>query len=849
MHIRWLLLSITIFGAFLACSDGDARKIKLADVADGESAANARASVVRLAENEQRAIAIVAFHNNSKDHSLNWLCRGLADMLRTELSQSPYLSVFQLAQTGENLVATSDSAASIASELFAAREAQAEILLTGKFSREANQLTIHTEMIDVLSGQVVRRVAVQGESLERIFSMVDELSQKVHGDLRDGTGEFADSRLELADMTRSIEAFRCYSEALANRDKLLFVEAEQCLKDAIAYDSTFAMAYLRMAQIKRSLMDSDEFKYYFGKVKQYSHKLGESDLVFVELLEESFKRDYRAYSHTLKNAVKRNPSNIELRLELAQFYANIGNLNDALMSFETVLAKDPGHANTLNLMGYLFAKRGDFTTALQYIEKYKAARPDEPNPFDSKGEILMRAGRLDEAVEEFNVVMRRWPQFFFTALRLAEIAVEKGDMAEALHYSDYSVEHAPSTQVKLHTKVYRALIYWRFGQPEVAARIFSEVLNAQPTEVYPMMLAAELYKSLGDSLQAERLEQTAFRHFEAKLLNQPPDVELINSFLSFSFSTQSIPPEKLVTLLEHIEPKMAASDIQTLLRFSLGYNYLRAGNRDAAHRLFADHGEALIDLFTMKYNNGWGSGWKYIIETMDYEATVKPENNPFIQRLLEIARSTDRKDLQYLSKLLRARIYEQQENIPAVQKEFRDLGMPMEYQWDLAGPFSGKTESPFNYAFPPEMRQKTQSDHVFNGKAHPWQPANDGFMDGYINLQSQFQPYTWAVAYAWTYVYASEEQKVQIRLGTDETCKLWLNDDLIWQHYLKEDAKLDRDLVTVVLRPGYNKLLLKITNTDFDWGFYLRITGENGDGLPGISFHSPADVHQNLSAN
>ncbi|MCB0301242.1 MAG: hypothetical protein KDE52_14390, partial [Calditrichaeota bacterium] len=133
--------------------------------------------------------------------------------------------------------------------------------------------------------------------------------------------------------------------------------------------------------------------------------------------------------------------------------------------------------------------------------------------------------------------------------------------------------------------------------------------------------------------------------------------------------------------------------------------------------------------------------------------------------------------------------------------------------------------------------------------AHPWQPANDGFMDGYINLQSQFQPYTWAVAYAWTYVYASEEQKVQIRLGTDETCKLWLNDDLIWQHYLKEDAKLDRDLVTVVLRPGYNKLLLKITNTDFDWGFYLRITGENGDGLPGISFHSPADVHQNLSAN
>ena len=64
----------------------------------------------------------------------------------------------------------------------------------------------------------------------------------------------------------------------------------------------------------------------------------------------------------------------------------------------------------------------------------------------------------------------------------------------------------------------------------------------------------------------------------------------------------------------------------------------------------------------------------------------------------------------------------------------------------------------------------------------------------------------------------------------------------------KHNNQIDRDLVTVVLHPGMNKLLLKVTNTDLEWGYYLRITDLEGNGIPDIKFHSAAEIKQSLAS-
>ena len=93
-----------------------------------------------------------------------------------------------------------------------------------------------------------------------------------------------------------------------------------------------------------------------------------------------------------------------------------------------------------------------------------------------------------------------------------------------------------------------------------------------------------------------------------------------------------------------------------------------------------------------------------------------------------------------------------------------------------------------------------------------------------------------------------EQRVVQLRLGSDEDVKLWLNGDPVWQAYRKPgdlpyaskpDARLDHDVVQVVLRPGRNRVLLKVTNTLADWGFVLRVTDDRGRGFPDLELVAP----------
>jgi len=110
-----------------------------------------------------------------------------------------------------------------------------------------------------------------------------------------------------------------------------------------------------------------------------------------------------------------------------------------------------------------------------------------------------------------------------------------------------------------------------------------------------------------------------------------------------------------------------------------------------------------------------------------------------------------------------------------------------------------------------------------------------------VNLKTVLKDANWSVGYALVYIKSPDERKVQIRTGANDAYKLWFNDELVLQRYYTKttDAVLDRDLVAVALRPGYNKVLIKVENAIHDWGFYLRVTDENGYGFKDISFHSP----------
>ncbi|MBN1153698.1 hypothetical protein JXB12_02115, partial [candidate division KSB1 bacterium] len=114
--------------------------------------------------------------------------------------------------------------------------------------------------------------------------------------------------------------------------------------------------------------------------------------------------------------------------------------------------------------------------------------------------------------------------------------------------------------------------------------------------------------------------------------------------------------------------------------------------------------------------------------------------------------------------------------------------------------------------------------------------VQDEQLDGFINFASLFNPNVWSVAYAMIDIIAPDEREVQLRFGSDDGSKIWLNDDIVWLLNRHRPAYFDVSKISVKLKKGQNRVLVKVCNTVGDWGFFFRVTDEKGDGFGDIRF-------------
>lgn len=136
--------------------------------------------------------------------------------------------------------------------------------------------------------------------------------------------------------------------------------------------------------------------------------------------------------------------------------------------------------------------------------------------------------------------------------------------------------------------------------------------------------------------------------------------------------------------------------------------------------------------------------------------------------------------------------------------------------------------------------------------------ARPKIVDGYVDLKA-----TWpnapknAYAFAETYVYSPERQKVRMWVGADDNLRMWLNGRLIhkglyWSCALFTEVK-EKDQVAkgVLLERGWNRLAVQVTNVQRApdwlggnppdcWGFSVRICDSQNRTVPGLRISATA---------
>jgi len=146
-------------------------------------------------------------------------------------------------------------------------------------------------------------------------------------------------------------------------------------------------------------------------------------------------RDLEAIVSALRAVVSEFPRASGDRASLGAILSILGRPDEGIEVLRQGLALEPKNEDLLNLMAYTYADTGDFSDALSGSDLYLTVRPGDPNPLDTRGDVLYEAGRYDEAAASYRKVVELKPDFsdYGDYLKLAVVytSQRKPDMADA----------------------------------------------------------------------------------------------------------------------------------------------------------------------------------------------------------------------------------------------------------------------------------------------------------------------------------------------------------------------------------------------------------------------------------
>jgi putative membrane-bound dehydrogenase-like protein len=144
--------------------------------------------------------------------------------------------------------------------------------------------------------------------------------------------------------------------------------------------------------------------------------------------------------------------------------------------------------------------------------------------------------------------------------------------------------------------------------------------------------------------------------------------------------------------------------------------------------------------------------------------------------------------------------------------------------WLIVGPFeNGADRSGLEKVFPPEKEIDLKATYEGKKGKVSWRTIKAGAGNYFDLREFHGDASPQSVSYVYRQIESPIDQEATIRLGTDDGCKLWVNDQLVHKSNATRAALPEQDVVTVKLKKGRNKILLKIDNGNDPHGFYFTI--------------------------
>lgn len=224
-------------------------------------------------------------------------------------------------------------------------------------------------------------------------------------------------------LTVSKEARALFNQGLQKAENL--EDAGTLFDQAIQKDPNFAFGYLFAGQTNR------DFQKNLAMAVSLADKASPGEREWILAAQAQANGNPAERLAHLEQLLKLHPRDKRAHTQIALYYRQNGDETAALRHFSESVRSDKNYAPAYNNIGYSNMALGKYADAESAFKTYIKLIPNNPNPYDSYAELLMKTGKYDDSIKQYNMALAKDPTFIASYRGIGNNYAYKDDYAKS----------------------------------------------------------------------------------------------------------------------------------------------------------------------------------------------------------------------------------------------------------------------------------------------------------------------------------------------------------------------------------------------------------------------------------
>jgi serine/threonine protein kinase/Tfp pilus assembly protein PilF len=362
-----------------------------------------------IADIDATTLAVLPFHNLASAEEIDWMRRGVPELLITDVSQLRSLRPV-LANRIDGLLEDlgkgdetrfDEETLQVVSEM-----ASADYTLHGSFVSSQGRLRLDLSLRESATGVAIP-IQIDGSAAE-VFTLVDSITESISKELNLDEGREDRPLSEVS--TSSVDAYRAYQEGLEELESGANQAAIPFFERATELDPGFAMAHAKLAEATFNWGDGETARISAERATSLldSLSLPLSERYQIHAIVARIEDEPEVAVQSYQALAELYPNDPTVLFSLAEAQEGAGDIAGSIQAYRTVVELAPEHGAALLGLGRVLVISGEFAEAIAVLERSLDADEfgDDPEALGMIYSILGVAhrdlGDLPRAIETLN---------------------------------------------------------------------------------------------------------------------------------------------------------------------------------------------------------------------------------------------------------------------------------------------------------------------------------------------------------------------------------------------------------------------------------------------------------------